>query len=437
MLIKSDKYFKENLTNILKNGYRDENPRPKYESDNAPAHTIALNQIVESYDLNKNEFPFSLARPIAVKTGIKEILAIYQGQLNTRESFEEYGVTWWKSWFKEDGTLGTSYPYNLESGRSNEVIRQIVTLKPKLIDEKYKELKDIPVNRTEYNIGYLDGYEEISYFNKEEKEKLLHCWRYLLKRSIESNEYFMHQDWHSFKQFLLDLPYIPQFHLAKENNFKNWRLTNFYYKSNCISKDTVVFLSEEDISKYSFSNEFKLNEDGSFKRYELSRNQLNDLIHNLKVDKYSRHNMISLWNWQTITRKALWECAYETLWSCRNENGEVYLDMTLIQRSNDVAVAGHINKLQYSVFLLMIANQCGYKPGKFVHFVQNFHIYDRHIEQVKEILRRLDELENTNCIQPKIVLKGNKDFYNITIDDFEIIDYYPYQGEKLTFELGI
>ena len=49
-------------------------------------------------------------------------------------------------------------------------------------------------------------------------------------------------------------------------------------------------------------------------------------------------------------------CAYETLWSVRNVNGEFYLDMTLIQRSNDYIMAGYINKIQYVALQMMIAS---------------------------------------------------------------------------------
>lgn len=104
--------------------------------------------------------------------------------------------------------------------------------------------------------------------------------------------------------------------------------------------------------------------------------------------------------------------------------------------SNDVAVAGNINKLQYCALMLMVCNQCGYKVGTFSHFIQNFHIYDRHIEQVKTIMERLEELEKEDCVQPLLKLNTNKDFFQITLEDFEVINYKPNEG-KLKFELAI
>ena len=81
---------------------------------------------------------------------------------------------------------------------------------------------------------------------------------------------------------------------------------------------------------------------------------------------------------------------------------------------------------------MMVARHVGLKPGKFTHFVDNLHIYDRHIKQAKEILARTPSNK-----QPKLILKeGKTNFYDFTIDDFELIDYEPVKPQ-LRFELGI
>jgi len=84
--------------------------------------------------------------------------------------------------------------------------------------------------------------------------------------------------------------------------------------------------------------------------------------------------------------EGLYPCAYETLWSVRKINGVMYLDLTLNQRSQDYIMAGYINKIQYVALQLMVCSHLGYKPGNFCHFVQNLHLYDRHIDAAKEIL---------------------------------------------------
>jgi thymidylate synthase len=64
----------------------------------------------------------------------------------------------------------------------------------------------------------------------------------------------------------------------------------------------------------------------------------------------------------------------------------------------------------------MVAGHCGYKIGKFCHLVQNLHIYDRHFDASTELLNK-EPLE----IQPKLILKEDKNFYDYTINDFEIV----------------
>jgi thymidylate synthase len=148
------------------------------------------------------------------------------------------------------------------------------------------------------------------------------------------------------------------------------------------------------------------------KRYDL----MNKLLKSLKDDPFSRRHIINLYQETDLSEtKGLNPCAYETLWSVRKIDNEMFLDMTLTQRSNDYITAGYINKIQYVALMMMVAGHLGYKPGKFCHLTQNCHIYDRHFDAVKELLLR-KPLE----IYPKLLLKDNKNFYDYTIDDFVI-----------------
>lgn len=107
-MTKADKYMGELIEKILLEGYRDENPRPKYK-DGTPAYTYSINHTYRTYDLSKDEFPICTLRPIAWKTGIKEIFAIYQKPTNDISEMEKMGVTWWGDWDIGDGTIGQRY----------------------------------------------------------------------------------------------------------------------------------------------------------------------------------------------------------------------------------------------------------------------------------------------------------------------------------------
>jgi thymidylate synthase len=147
-------------------------------------------------------------------------------------------------------------------------------------------------------------------------------------------------------------------------------------------------------------------------RYDL----MNKLLDGLVKDPFGRRHIISMYQYVDLEEtNGLFPCAYETLWSVRRVSGNKVLDLTLIQRSNDYIMANAINKIQYVALQMMVAGHCGYKVGKFYHLVQNLHIYDRHFDAVSELLNK--ELLD---IQPKLILKENKNFYDYTINDFEI-----------------
>lgn len=105
---KADKYMNKFILQILNDGYPDINPRPKYK-DGTPAHTISINHTFRQYNLSKGEFPICSLRPIAWKTGIKEIFTIYQKPTNNISEMEKMGVTWWNDWDIGDGTIGQRY----------------------------------------------------------------------------------------------------------------------------------------------------------------------------------------------------------------------------------------------------------------------------------------------------------------------------------------
>jgi thymidylate synthase len=274
---KADFYYKQNLEKILNEGCIDENPRPKYK-DGSPAHSTYITQVFEEYDINKGEFPITTLRNTAIKTGIKEILWIYQKQTSSLEEAHKLGINWWDNWDIGDGTIGQRYG-------------------------------------------------------------------------------------------------------------------------------------------------------ATIKKYNL----LNNLIKGLKEDPFSRRHIIDMYQYQDMEEtKGLHPCAYSTIFSVRKLEKKMFLDMTLHQRSNDYIMAGYINKIQYVALQMMIASECGFEVGKFCHFVQNLHIYDRHLEAAKEILNN-EPLEES----PSISLNNSNSFYYIQIEHFTINNIRDIPKLKSELEIAI
>lgn len=146
---------------------------------------------------------------------------------------------------------------------------------------------------------------------------------------------------------------------------------------------------------------------------------MNKLLKGLESDPFGRRHIMNLYQESDLKEtEGLHPCAYETIWSVRKIKDGIYLDMTLIQRSNDYLMAGYINKIQYTALMMMVASHLGYKVGKFCHMTQNLHIYDRHIDAAKEIFGKSVVLG----INPRIELNVQKNFYDITLEDFEIFE---------------
>jgi thymidylate synthase len=157
---------------------------------------------------------------------------------------------------------------------------------------------------------------------------------------------------------------------------------------------------------------------------------------------------VSLWQETDLRETAgLAPCAFLTIWNVRNDNdGNEFLDMALIQRSGDALTAsgpGCINEVQYAALLMMIARHCGYQPGVFTHFVANEQIYDRHMDQARTMMSRYDKRHypypqfDRDTNRPILILNPEKtDFYDFTIEDFEMINYEPTKPQ-LKLDLGI
>lgn len=149
-----------------------------------------------------------------------------------------------------------------------------------------------------------------------------------------------------------------------------------------------------------------------FKQGEMD--QVDNVLWLLKNDRYSRRIMTSMYNFADLSEMNLEPCAYSMTFNVKGDT----LNAILNQRSQDVLTANNWNVVQYSLLLMMMAQVSGLKAGELVHVIADAHIYDRHVEIVKELIARPQYPAPKVRLNPEVT-----DFYSFTTDDLIIEDY--------------
>ncbi len=148
--------------------------------------------------------------------------------------------------------------------------------------------------------------------------------------------------------------------------------------------------------------------------------QVDRVIYDLKNNPFSRRIMTNIYVHQDLEDMNLYPCAYSMTFNVTQKPGsdKLVLNGILNQRSQDILAANNWNVCQYSVLIYMLAQVCDMEPGEFVHVIADAHIYDRHLDIVKELITRPQFPAPKFWLNPEI-----KDFYEFTEDDIKMIDY--------------
>lgn len=142
--------------------------------------------------------------------------------------------------------------------------------------------------------------------------------------------------------------------------------------------------------------------------------QVDNVIWQLKNQPYSRRIMTNIFNFEDLMEMGLEPCAYSMTFNVTENR----LNGILNQRSQDILAANNWNVVQYSILLMMLAQVTGFVPGELVHVISDAHIYDRHVEIVKELITR------PQFDAPKVTLNPEiKNFYDFKVADITVENY--------------
>ena len=144
--------------------------------------------------------------------------------------------------------------------------------------------------------------------------------------------------------------------------------------------------------------------------------QLQEIIDNLKNEntRYSRRLILTAWNPCQLNEMALPPCHILCQFNVINNK----LSCALYQRSGDVGLGVPFNIASYSLLTYLMAHHCNLDVGDFIYYLGNSHIYEEHVESLKE------QLNNSLYKFPKLNIKNKYENINdYKFEDFEIIDY--------------
>lgn len=148
--------------------------------------------------------------------------------------------------------------------------------------------------------------------------------------------------------------------------------------------------------------------------------QMDRVLYDLRNNPFSRRIMTNTYNFNDLSEMNLYPCAYNVVYNVTQAPGDERptLNMLLVQRSQDVLAANNWNVCQYAILLMMVAQVSDMVPGELVHMISDAHIYDRHVDVVRELISR------PTYPAPRVRLNPNvRDFYDFTTDDLVVEDY--------------
>ena len=146
--------------------------------------------------------------------------------------------------------------------------------------------------------------------------------------------------------------------------------------------------------------------------------QIAEVLENMYYDPYSRRHVVSAWNADRVNVMALPPC--HTLFQFHIQDSE--LSCQLYQRSADMFLGVPFNIASYSLLTHMFAQLLNLNVGEFVWTGGDCHIYQNHMEQVKEQIKRVPQPGPLLAIPE---FSNLKELVNTKPSQYKLIGYDP------------
>jgi thymidylate synthase len=141
--------------------------------------------------------------------------------------------------------------------------------------------------------------------------------------------------------------------------------------------------------------------------------QISDVLETLRTNPDSRRMLVSAWNVADLDAMALQPC--HALFQFYVADGR--LSCQLYQRSADLFLGVPFNIASYALLTHMIAAQVGLGVGDFIWTGGDCHIYDNHVDQVRE------QLSREAFPFPTLELAPAPSLFDHTFEDVRVVGY--------------
>ncbi|MHB1065769.1 MAG: thymidylate synthase [Georgenia sp.] len=148
--------------------------------------------------------------------------------------------------------------------------------------------------------------------------------------------------------------------------------------------------------------------------------QIEQVLDQLRSNPNSRRIIVSAWNVADLDQMALMPC--HAFFQFYVADGK--LSCQLYQRSADLFLGVPFNIASYALLTHMVAQQVGLGIGDFVWTGGDCHVYDNHVEQVREQLTR------EPYPFPTLRLRKAASLFDYTFDDVEVVGYRHHPAIK-------
>lgn len=204
---------------------------------------------------------------------------------------------------------------------------------------------------------------------------------------------------------------------------KQWR--NWEVKEHWNSYDFIQKFGE---ASYNLLRETWYFSPNAYTKYTLVQASLNDVWvtkstdqikrseHLIKTDPGSRRNIVSAWNVNDLEEMSLTPCHCLFQFKVSGQ----FLDLKLYQRSADLALGVPFNIASYSLLLEMMAKHTGKTARFFIHSFGDLHVYNNHVDGLKEQLKRsIKETPKLTIAKKNVTDVKEYDWEDLTLENYD------------------